>query len=124
MEKLNQAKVAGLAKEAAVQLRAVTAERDELREKVARLELRQDCEKIASEMQRKGLSDEPTESLIETLEKKAHAGQLENVRAAVDMVGPDMWNKLASPSSDEGKNHGGDVSGFESVIMSLGPRPR
>lgn len=124
MEKLSMEKVSGLAKEAATQLRLVTAERDDLREKLARLERRQECEKIASIMHAKGVSSESMESLVETLEKKAEAGQLESVKTALDMVGPDMWSKLASQSSDEDKNHSGDKSGFESVIMSLGQRHR
>ncbi len=129
MEKQAFTKAAMLLKQAATELRQVTAERDTYKEqldealsKAASVETRQRCEKLASSMQSKGLTGgEPLAHIIEGLEKKAESGKLGEVEQAVDLVGPDMWGKLATAASDEGQGVG--ATAFESVIMSLGQRP-
>lgn len=117
-EKVSKTKVAQILKEAGEQLVAVTAERDELRTKLAAFEQRKQVEKLASDMHAKGITTEPTEHLIESLEKKAQAGQLGALRDAVDMVAPDMWQKMANTATDE--RSAGGSSDLENYLTSLG----
>lgn len=101
MEKISHEKVAALLTEASAALRAVTAERDTLATKLAQIERRSEAEKVAHAMQDKGLSSEPFDALVETLEKKAERGELGEIKTAVSMVGPDMGRKLASLTNDD-----------------------
>lgn len=83
-------------------LRELAAENRELSEKIAQYELRSRVEKIASEMHRKNLNtDVSAADLADSLVKSASEGKLDSIEAAVDMVGPDMGQKLAQLSNDE-----------------------
>lgn len=116
MEKISHEKVAELLADAASALRAVTAQRDELQQKLAMIERRQEAEKVAHEMQDKGLSNEPFHKLVDDLEKMAETGKLHDVKNAVALVGPDMGAKLASINNDIPRHGGG--SELESFILS------
>lgn len=116
MEKISHQKIAEVLADAAATIRQVTQERDAAVEKLAALELRQDVEKLASAMLEKGISDAPKEVLIEQLEKAASEGRLDRLRDAVNLVGPDMWSKLASPTDD--RRHPGGVSDLESYLAN------
>ena len=117
MDKQSMAKIAEVLREASRQLREKTAENEQLRAKLAARDRRDAATKVAQAMHAKGLTDEPMERVIDTLEKKAAEGSLGEIERAVDMVGENMWNKIASPSSDESRVQG--MSDFESLILSL-----
>jgi len=113
MEKISHDKVAEVLNDAATALRSVTAERDELRTKVAQYERRAEAEKVAHEMQSKGISNEPFEQLVTNLEKMAESGKLGEIKNAVNLVGPDMGRKLASLTNDNQSHVGGsDLESF------------
>lgn len=116
MEKISNEKVAEVLNDAAQALRAVTAERDTLKAKVASYERRQDAEKVAHEMELKGLANEPHDQLVANLEKMAENGKLGEIKNAVGLVGPDMGRKLASLTNDAQSHVGG--SDLESFIAS------
>lgn len=100
MNKISMTKVAEVLADAAAVIRQVTQERDEAVSKLASVERRQEVEKLAAQMKEKGLSSDPTEHLIENLEKAASEGRLDKLKDAVELVAPDMWSKFASPSDD------------------------
>ena len=114
MEKISYDKVAEVLNDAATALRAVTAERDELKAKVASFERHQEAEKLAHEMEIKGLANEPHDQLVANLEKMAETGKLGEIKNAVGLVGPDMGRKLASLTNDAQTHVGG--SDLESYI--------
>lgn len=100
MLKISNAKIAEVLSEAASQLRTITAERDALSAKLAHIERRSEATKVAQAMQDKGLTSEPIDHLVENLEKMAADGKLQNLADAVDLVGPDMWSKVAQTTND------------------------
>jgi hypothetical protein len=78
---------------------------------------RDEAEKVAHAMQEKGIStDVPYEALVDQLEKAASTGQLEKIAEAVDLVGPNMGQKIASLSNDEGRAQGGPTD-FERFLL-------
>jgi len=102
MEKIAQEHFSQLLKDAATALRTVAAERDEALNKVAAMELHQDAAKLAHTMQSKGLTgDLSIDQITANLEKMAAEGKLDTVKAAVELVGPDMGDKLASLQSSD-----------------------
>jgi len=83
-------------------LRKLASERDFYKEKCAKLERREAAEKVATVMQQKGIdTDTPFETLVDRMEKAAEQGKLEQIQAAVDMVGPDMGTKMAQIAGGE-----------------------
>lgn len=96
----NKEKIAQALRDTAEVLRAVTAERDDLRTKVASMERRQEAEKVAHIMIDKGLTSEPVEHVITSLENMAKQGKLASVKQALDFVGPDMARKMAQVNDD------------------------
>jgi predicted transcriptional regulator len=117
MEKISMKDVSELLEAAAPALRKLAAERDTLKEKVAKLERKEEAEKIASAMHHKGIDlDTPFETLVERLEKAAEQGKLEQIQAAVDMVGPDMGTKMAQIANGEDRITAGS-SEFERFIV-------
>jgi len=102
MNKLSNAQIAEVLADASATLRAQQAHIGELSEKLAAREQRERVEKLASEMHRKNLElDVSVDALADRLEKAAAAGKLEALEHAVDLVGPDMSNKLAQLTNDE-----------------------
>lgn len=122
MEKIAQEHFSQLLKDAAAALRTVTAERDEARSKVAEMTTHQDATKLAQTMQSKGLTgDLSLAQVTANLEKMASEGKLDTVRAAVDLVGPNMVDKLASLNSNDSNDDrpaGAGTSMFEQYIIS------
>lgn len=116
MKKLSHDKIAEVIADAAAALRKITAERDEALAKLAGIERRQEAEKVARAMQEKGLNNGPIDQLISDLEKMAETGKLQDVKNAVELVGPDMAAKLATINNDIPRN--GGVSELETFILS------
>ena len=115
MNKLSNEKISQVLQEAPGVIRALVNENAGLRTKVANMERRQDAEKLADAMHTKGLElDKTAEELTESLEKAASQGKFETIRAAVDMVGPDMGSKLASIANNDGQGMtvGSDLERF------------
>jgi hypothetical protein len=113
-------KTAQVLQDAANIVRAVSAERDELAEKLAAeqrktasYERRVSAEKVAAMMHQKGINtdiDFPT--LVADLEKAASEGKLDTIEEAVEMVGPDMGLKTASINHDAPAATGSDFERF------------
>lgn len=100
-------------------LRKLAAERDYWRTEAQTRMVHEDAEKVAHAMHEKGINvDVPINDLIETLEKAAAQGKLEKIADAVDMVGPDMGQKIASLTGDESTAASEQTnSGFERYLM-------
>lgn len=82
-------------------LRSLANERDFWRKEAQSRMLHEDAEKVARAMHEKGINAEtPLEDLIGSLEKAAAAGHLVKIAEAVDMVGPNMEQKIASLTGD------------------------
>lgn len=119
MEKISQEKVAQLFKDAAETIRTLVAERDTAVTKLAQIERGSAIDKLASEIEKKGLGNGASHSdLVANLEKMAEQGKLEMVREAVGFVGPDMGEKLASINNNDENRSGGGSSALEQFILS------
>ena len=118
MEKISHAQIAEVLTDASAALRAQQAYIGELETKIASKDQRDRVEKIAHEMHRKGIElDTGVEELANRLEKAAEAGKLDAVEQAVDFVGPDMGQKLASITHDESGSSPGASSDLERFIV-------
>ena len=101
---MDQEKVAEVLQAAGTAIRNVAAERDELENKLASAEAKNQmyerrvmAEKVAAQMHNKGINtDTDFSSLVAELEKAASEGKLDTIENAVEMVGPDMSLKTAS----------------------------
>ncbi|MFH1914055.1 MAG: hypothetical protein ABIK45_07265 [Pseudomonadota bacterium] len=104
-------------------LRAVTQERDVLRDKVAKLERRARIEKIAAEMKNRGIHTHLTqEDVLADLEKKAAEGRLDTFEEAVKLSSGGV-NFTGIQDGSGGKGSGiSEVSGaaFTSFILQGG----
>jgi hypothetical protein len=108
MEKLSEKKVAQVLRDAENAIRSVTSERDVALNKLAALEQRNLCEKIAFVMHSKGIHAEQSfESLVEGLEKAASQGRLPIIQEALDMMGSNM--ALGHINTDERVGTTGDA---------------
>jgi len=102
MEKLSNEKLAAVLREAPAVIRSLVAENDRLSTKLASMERRGDAEKLAEVMHGKGLElDKTASELADRLEKAAEQGKLETIREAVDLVGPDMSEKIGSIANND-----------------------
>ncbi len=118
---LDMNKVAQLLADGSTALRKVASERDEANQKVASLEeqnaaliRRMEAEKVAADMHSKGIRTEvPFDSLAEHLEKEAEVGNLETIKEALSMTGPDMMREAFVR---EDSPAGGGSSDFEQFI--------
>jgi hypothetical protein len=114
MEKLSNQKIATVLRDAENALRVMAQERDEALSKLATVERHSLCEKLAQNMQKKGIhTDVDMDSLVGSLEKAAEQGRLPIIQEAVGMMGTNM--SFASLNND-GAQHVGS-SDFESFIM-------
>jgi uncharacterized protein related to proFAR isomerase len=101
-EKLSSQKVAEVLVDAAQALRKTAKERDEYKKLAEGLQRRDQAEKLAAQMHEKGLeTDTDVADLADRLEKAAQAGKIDTIAAAVDLVGPDMGEKIAKLTTDE-----------------------
>lgn len=112
MEKVSQEDVLKFAAEAPAMIRTLVSERDEAREKLAAIEQRQLVEKIAGQMHEKGINQHiPLSDLADQLENWASQGKLAEVQRAVDLVGPDMGQKIAQVGNNDDPNSSGEGGG-------------
>lgn len=119
MNKVSSEQLAELLKEGADTLRKVGSERDFYKEKCAKMELHDRCEKLARAMHGKGINaDQTVEDLTDWYVKQASTGEanLEVVEKAVELQGPDMAQKIGHLASD---GPGGGVSSFEQYLNSF-----
>ena len=80
-------------------LRKLASERDFWREKALAHEQHAEIAKVAHMMQEKSINPELSdEQIFDMLEKAAEQGKLAEISRAVDMVAPDMGQKIASLS--------------------------
>jgi hypothetical protein len=116
MEKVSAEKKAAIIAEAPVVIRKLAAERDELREKLAKIETRTRVEKLAHDMLEKGIETGDARVLADRLEKQASSGELDLTRLAdaVQLVGPNM-GKEAQVADSHSSN---GMSAFEQAILS------
>lgn len=116
MNKVSSAQVQAVIGAVPGVIRGLAEERDFWRKEAQSRMRRDDAEKVASAMHDKGIQmDVPFEQLVDSLEKAASYGKLEQIAEAVDLVGPNMGEKIAS-LSDGGHLQGG-VSAFERFIL-------
>ncbi len=97
-------------------LRKLAAERDFWKKEAQGRIQTDECEKVARQMLDKGISDAPLNELVEQLEKAAASGRLEKIAEAVELVGPNMGQKIASLTNDDGQVSGAS-SEFERFLM-------
>lgn len=101
--KVSSTQLSELLKEGADTLRKTASERDFYKEKCAKMELHDRCEKLARAMHNKGINiDQPVEELTDWYVKQASSGgtNLEVVEQAVELQGPDMAQKIGHLTSD------------------------
>ncbi len=116
-------KIAQVLADAGQTLRKVASERDvaiaentELKEKLASVETRLLCEKVAAEMHEKGLRhDTEFPELVDDLEKAASEGKLPVIQEAVKMAAPNMGNHF-SINNDE-VSSAGAMSDLEAYLV-------
>lgn len=116
--KVSSAQLVNLLQEGADTLRKTASERDFFKEKLAKMELHDRCEKLARAMHGKGINiDQPVEDLTEWWIKQATTGaNLEVVEKAVELQGPDMAQKIGHIG--ENPVSGGGASQFEQYLNS------
>lgn len=116
--KISGAQMAEVFRDAATCLRKLAARNDELEMQLTARDQRDRVTKLASEMHRKGLElDVDAGALADRLEKAAEAGKLDAIEIGVDLVGPDMGQKLASLTNDDGIGTSPGASDFERYIV-------
>ena len=116
MNKISNEQISQVLHEAPGMIRALVSENASLRTKVANMERREQAEKLAEAMHAKGLRlDKTAEDLAVDLEKAAEQGKLEAIREAVDMVGPDMGEKIGSIGNNDAQSAMG--SDFERFLV-------
>ena len=100
-------------------LRSLAGERDYWKKEAQSRMRRDEAEKVARAMHDKGISvDTPIDALVEQLEKAAQAGKLEKIAEAVEMVGPNMGDKIAHLTGDDSTQaSGGSSHEFERFIL-------
>jgi hypothetical protein len=117
MKKLSAEQVQLVLSQVPETLRKLAAERDFWKKEAQARMQREEAEKVAHAMHEKGISlDVPIKDLVDQLEKAAASGRLEKIAEAVDLVGPNMGQKIAHLTSDEGHTSGGP-SEFERFIL-------
>jgi hypothetical protein len=116
VEKLSSEEIQGVFGEVPGVIRSLVEENEALQAKVASYERRDAAEKVAHQMIEKGLNnDKPFSVLVDELSKEAEAGRLPEIERAVDMVGPDMGQKIARVSGDDRTSTGSTA--FERYIV-------
>lgn len=116
--KISGAQMAEVFRDAATTLRSQSAYIHDLETKLASRDQRDRVTKLASEMHRKGINlDVDAGALADSLEKAAEAGKLEAIEVGVDLVGPDMGQKLASLTNDDGPGASSAASDLKRYIV-------
>ena len=112
MKKLSSAQVAEVIGQVGPTLRAISAENQALKEKIAHFERQGRVQKLASEMKAKNLN--PDQSYEETVENLMGSDDLDVIEKAVDMSAQQV--KLASVSDHPG-NASDSLAAFEAAIL-------
>lgn len=116
MKKLSSEQVQQVLGQVPGVIRKLAEERDFWKKEANARMRRDEAEKVAQAMHEKGISDVPFKDLVDQLEKAAEAGRLDKIAEAVDLVGPNMGEKIASLSNDNTRISGGS-SEFERFIL-------
>jgi hypothetical protein len=115
MDKQSAAQFSQVLADVPTALRSLAAERDHYRTKCASMQRRHEAEKLAKVAHDKGVYlDHEQDELADHFEKEAAAGNLPEIRRALDMVAPNMSMKLAHVSDE--RSVGADSSDFERYI--------
>jgi hypothetical protein len=119
MEKLSSNQLQQVLGSVPSTLRKLAAERDYWKKEAQTHMTRDAAEKVAHAMHDKGIdTDVPFATLVESLEKAAAQGKLEKIADAVEMIGPDMGQKIAHLTGDDSTASSGAVSNdFERFLM-------
>jgi hypothetical protein len=118
MEKLSAEQVKQVFEQIPGTLRKLAAERDFWKQEATSRIRHDEAEKVARAMHDKGINTEVNfETLVGQLEKAASDGTLSKIAEAVDLVGPDMGEKIARLIDDEPRLSQGSGSDFERFIV-------
>ena len=121
MEKLSHEQVQQVLGSVPGTLRKLAEERDYWRKEAESRMVRDEAEKVAHEMHSKGLQlDTPIDDLVNSLEKAASAGKLSEIARAVDLVGPDMGQKIAQLTHDDSRHQGGSTALEQFILGDVG----
>lgn len=112
MEKISSEKVANVLSQVGPALRALLAENQQLKEKVAHYEQLERVEKIAKKMEEKGF--DPQVPMDEKIQRLMNVDDLDVVEKAIDLSTPQF--KLASVSDNPG-NPSDARSALEAAIL-------
>ena len=119
--KVSAAAAAEVFRDAATALRKQASYISELEGELAARTQRDRVTKLAAAMHEKGLElDVDANDLADRLEKAASAGKLDAIEAGVELVGPDMGQKLASLTNNNNIDDGTGTPGtsdFERFIV-------
>lgn len=117
MKKLSSEQMQQVLSQVPGTIRKLAEERDFWKKEAQARMQRDEAEKVASAMHEKGIqADVPFAQLVDQLEKAAQSGRLEKIAEAVDLVGPNMGEKIAQLTGDENAI-AGDSSQFERFIL-------
>ena len=115
MDKESAANYSAVLADVPTALRSLAAERDHYMAKCAAMERHHEADKLAKVAHDKGVYlEHEHEELIEHFEKEAAAGKLPEIRRALDMVAPNMGQKLAHVSDE--RSVGAGHTDFERYI--------
>jgi hypothetical protein len=118
MDKLSKSQVAEVLAAVGPALLKLASERDAAFEELQAYRRQIDAEKVASAMIQKGITTEPYDRVVEQMVKAAEKGELERIRDAIDLSGPDMGEKVARiVSDDEPQASASSGSDFERFIL-------
>ena len=119
MQKISSEQVQEVLSAVPAALNKLASERDYWKNEAISRMRRDDAEKVASAMHEKGINaDTDFSALVQQLEKAAEQGKLPQIAEAVDMVGPDMGQKIASLAGEGGS--AGMQDGSDLVRFLLG----
>ena len=120
MEKISAKKLASVVLSAASTIRKLAAERDSWRKVAEERMTHDEAVKVAAAMEERGLVGSISrDELISSLEKAASEGRLDVIKEAVELVGPNMDEKIASMRElNGGSRYTHSRSAFESFILS------
>lgn len=115
MHKISQEKAAQVLKEASAALLRQRGQIEELEQKVAEYQRREQVMKLASQIHDRGMTDKPLDVLQDELQKVAEEGHLQRVEDAFHNF-PGMFQKLGSlEDKTSGESAGG--SAFEQLLL-------
>lgn len=117
MEKISRSQMAEVLASVGPTLRKLASERDAALEELNSYRRFIEAEKVASAMVQKGLTTEPYDRVVEQMVKAAEKGELERIKDAIDLSGPDMGEKVARIVSDDSLVVPASASDFERFVL-------